>query len=35
MVWILYSLALMAVGIWQRKQGARMMAIGLFGLTIL
>ncbi|GAA5344586.1 DUF2339 domain-containing protein [Planifilum fimeticola] len=35
MVWILYSLALMAVGIWRRKQGARMMAIGLFGLTIL
>src|SRR5690606_34251832 len=35
MVWILYSLALMAVGIWRRKQGARMMAFGLFGLTIL
>lgn len=35
MVWIFYSLALMAVGIWRRKQGARMMAFGLFGLTVL
>lgn len=35
MVWILYSLALMAAGIWRRKQGARLMAFGLFGLTIL
>src|SRR5690606_1148767 len=35
MVWIFYSLALMAVGIWRRKQGARMMAFGLLGLTVL
>lgn len=35
MVWLLYSLALMALGIWRRKQGIRLMAFGLFGLTIL
>src|SRR5690606_36467552 len=35
MVWIFYSPAPMAVGIWRRKQGARMMAFGLFGLTVL
>lgn len=35
MVWVLYSVALMVAGIWRRKQGARMMAFGLFGLTTL
>ncbi|MBA4492961.1 DUF2339 domain-containing protein [Paenactinomyces guangxiensis] len=34
-VWLLYSVALMAVGIWRKMQMLRMMAIGLFGLSVI
>lgn len=35
LVWLMYSIILMGVGIWRRMAGARFAAIGLFGLTIL
>lgn len=35
LVWLMYSIILMGVGIWRRMAGARFTAIGLFGLTIL
>lgn len=34
-VWLLYSVLLMVAGIWRRMQGLRIMAIVLFGVTIL
>ncbi|MBI5474652.1 MAG: DUF2339 domain-containing protein [Ignavibacteriae bacterium] len=34
-VWLVYSIVLMIVGIWRRRRNIRMVAIGLFGLTIL
>ncbi|MGH7494938.1 MAG: DUF2339 domain-containing protein, partial [bacterium] len=34
-VWLLYSVALMVAGIWRRMQGLRIIAIILFGATIL
>jgi uncharacterized membrane protein len=34
-VWLLYSVVLMVAGIWRRTQGLRIMAIVLFGITIL
>jgi len=34
-LWLLYSILLMAFGIWRRQQGVRLLAIGLFGITIL
>lgn len=34
-VWLLYSVLLMGVGIWRRLQGLRVIAIVLFGITIL
>ncbi|MCG3120363.1 MAG: hypothetical protein ALAOOOJD_03026 [bacterium] len=34
-VWLLYSVLLMVVGIWRRLQGLRVIAIVLFGITIL
>lgn len=34
-LWLLYSILLMAFGIWRRQQGLRLLAIGLFGITIL
>lgn len=34
-VWLLYSIALMAIGIWRREQGLRLLSIGIFGITIL
>ncbi len=33
-VWLLYSVTLMAAGFWRSNRGLRLMAIGLFGLTI-
>jgi uncharacterized membrane protein len=34
-VWLLYSVVLMIAGIWRRMQGLRIIAIILFGVTIL
>lgn len=34
-VWLLYSIALMVIGIWRREQGLRLLSIGIFGITIL
>lgn len=34
-VWLLFSIALMGIGIWRRLRGLRIMAIVLFGFTIL
>jgi len=34
-VWLFYSVALMIAGLWRRAQGLRIMAIILFGITIL
>jgi len=34
-IWLLYSVTLMVAGIWRRVQGLRIMAIILFGITIL
>jgi uncharacterized membrane protein len=34
-VWLLYSVSLMVAGLWRRAQGLRIMAIVLFGITIL
>jgi uncharacterized membrane protein len=34
-VWLFYSVALMVTGIWRRLQGLRIIAIALFGITIL
>jgi uncharacterized membrane protein len=34
-VWLFYSVALMVAGIWRRLQGLRIIAIVLFGITIL
>lgn len=34
-VWLLYSMALMAAGFWRSNRGLRLIAIGLFGITIL
>ncbi|MDZ7343930.1 MAG: DUF2339 domain-containing protein [candidate division KSB1 bacterium] len=34
-LWLLYSVLLMVAGIWRRKQGLRIMAMVLFGVTIL
>ncbi len=34
-VWLLYSAFLMAVGVWRKYRGMRVVAIALFGLTIL
>lgn len=34
-VWLFYSVALMVTGIWRRLQGLRVIAIALFGITIL
>jgi hypothetical protein len=34
-VWLLYSVTLMVAGLWRRAQGLRIMAIALFGITIL
>jgi uncharacterized membrane protein len=34
-VWLLYSVTLMVAGLWRRSQGLRIMAIVLFGITIL
>jgi uncharacterized membrane protein len=34
-VWLFYSVALMIAGLWRRAQGLRIMAIVLFGITIL
>jgi uncharacterized membrane protein len=34
-LWLLYSVLLMVAGIWRRKQGLRIMAMILFGITIL
>lgn len=34
-VWLLYSIALMGIGIWRREQGLRLLSIGIFGVTIL
>lgn len=34
-VWLFYSILLMVIGIWRRRQSLRMIAIGLFGITIL
>ncbi len=34
-VWLLYTGALMAIGIWRKYSGMRFVAIGLFGITIL
>ncbi|MCI0699053.1 DUF2339 domain-containing protein [candidate division KSB1 bacterium] len=34
-VWLFYSVALMVAGIWRRMQGLRIIAIALFGITIL
>lgn len=33
-VWLLYSITLMGVGIWRRAKGIRILAMGLFGVTI-
>ena len=34
-VWLFYSGLLMVVGLWRRVQGLRIIAIALFGITIL
>jgi uncharacterized membrane protein len=34
-VWLLYSIALMVIGIWRRQRGIRIASIVLFGFTIL
>jgi uncharacterized membrane protein len=34
-VWLFYSVVLMLTGIWRRLQGLRIIAIALFGITIL
>jgi len=34
-VWLLYSISLMAIGIWRRRQSLRIISIILFGVTIL
>jgi uncharacterized membrane protein len=34
-VWLFYSAALMAIGIWRKNRGMRLAAIALFGITIL
>jgi uncharacterized membrane protein len=34
-VWLLYSVTLMVAGLWRRAQGLRIMAIAIFGITIL
>lgn len=34
-VWLLYSVGLMAAGFWRSNRGLRLIAIGLFGITIL
>lgn len=34
-VWLLYSVALMVVGLWKRHRNLRIVAIGLFGISIL
>ncbi len=34
-VWLLYSVALMAAGFWRSHRGLRLVAMGLFGITIL
>lgn len=34
-VWLLYSIALMTIGLWRRAQGLRLLSIGIFGITIL
>lgn len=34
-IWLLYSVALMAAGFWRSNRGLRLIAIGLFGITIL
>ncbi len=34
-VWLLYSIMLMVVGLWRRNRRIRLVAIGLFGVTIL
>jgi uncharacterized membrane protein len=34
-VWLLYSVGLMAAGFWRSNRGLRFIAIGLFGITIL
>lgn len=35
LVWLLYSVLLMTVGFWRSNRGLRLIAIGLFGITIL
>ena len=35
LVWLLYSVVLMVVGFWRSNRGLRLIAIGLFGITIL
>lgn len=35
LVWLMYSVVLMVVGFWRSNRGLRLIAIGLFGITIL